>query len=449
MVSSGTKSRQIALKVLMEVNRDGKYANISLKDNLRTVDLSARDVAFVAQLVYGALERQLTLDYFLNKFTTLKKANPWIINILRLGAYQILYLDRVPDSAAVNEAVNLCKKNGLFALSGLVNGVLRNIVRSKESLRLPDSSLSRTENMSLLYSYPLWLTEKWIKDYGEQTAEHIMQPPSAGEGLSIRVNTLKSEPEKLIEEFSKQGIHAEKGLYLREALRLRYTGDIEEDSLYKNGYFTVQGESSMLVAHAVAPKPGQTVLDACSSPGGKAIHMAELMGNKGRVYAWDVHEHRIDLVRANIKRMGADPVIPGVMDASCYSPEFDEFFDCVLIDAPCSGLGIVHKKPDVKLKVTPDGLKELVSIQERILDACSKYVKPNGVLVYSTCTVNKDENQDMISNFLADHKEFYKEDIALYLPAPLQDAAADGMIQLIPYLHNTDGFFIARLRKRV
>ncbi|HOB21149.1 MAG TPA: 16S rRNA (cytosine(967)-C(5))-methyltransferase RsmB, partial [Candidatus Atribacteria bacterium] len=390
MESSGTITRQIALKVLIEVNRDGKYANISLKDNLRAFNLTDRDAAFVAQLVYGTLERQLTLDHFLNKFTSMKKANPWIINILRLGAYQILYLDRVPDSAAVNEAVNLCKKHGLFALSGFVNGVLRNIVRSKESLRLPDKSLTRVENMSLVYSFPIWLTEKWIKEYGELTAEHIMRPPQAEDVLSIRANTLKIEPETLAEKLSMRGVQAEKGLYIREALRLKYPGDIEEDPLYKNGYFTIQGESSMLVAYTVAPRPWQTVLDACSSPGGKAIHMAELMGNKGKVYAWDVHEHRVDLVRANAKRMGADSVIPEVMDASRHSPELDEYFDCVLIDAPCSGLGVAHKKPDIKLKVTPHGLEELVRLQERILDSCSRYVKPNGVLVYSTCTINKD-----------------------------------------------------------
>jgi 16S rRNA (cytosine967-C5)-methyltransferase len=446
--SNGTRTRHIALKILKEVNHDGKYANIGLKENLRGETFSDRDLAFITQLVYGTLERQITLDYFLKKFATFKRVNPWIMNILRLGAYQIIYLDRVPDSAACNEAVKLCKKYGLFALQGFVNGILRNLSRNKDKLVLPDEKLSVSENLSLQYSYPKWLIEKWIGDYGIQLTEDIVKPTDMGDAISIRVNTMKTSAADLKEILRDSGITVEDGYHLNEALRIINTGDIESNPLYRNGYFTIQGESSMLDAHVVDPQPGETILDACSAPGGKAIHMAELMKGQGRVVAWDVHEHRVDLIKRNISRMGARIVQPTVNDAAILKEEYIDSFDRVLIDAPCSGFGIIHKKPDIKLKADPAALKEMARLQSRILNTCSNYVKPGGILVYSTCTINPQENEDMIKCLLEERQDFQLEDPSPFMPDSLKSALKDGMIQLIPSRHLTDGFFIARLRRK-
>lgn len=446
--SNGTRTRHTALKILKEVNHDGKYANISLKENLRGETFSDRDLAFITQLVYGTLEKQITLDYFLKKFAKFKRVNPWIMNILRLGAYQIIYLDRVPDSAACNEAVKLCKKYGLFALQGFVNGILRNLSRNKDKLVLPDEKLSASENLSLQYSYPKWLIEKWINDYGIQLTEDIISPAKTGDAISIRVNTMRISPADLKARFKDLGIAVEDGHHLDEALRIVNIGDIESNPLYQSGYFTIQGESSMLDAHIVDPQPDEVILDACSAPGGKAIHMAELMKGQGQVQAWDVHEHRVDLIKRNKTRMGAGIVLPKANDAAILKEDYIDKFDRVLVDAPCSGFGIIHKKPDIKLKADPSELKDLVRLQSRILNTCSKYVKPGGILVYSTCTINPQENEDMVHGFLAEREDFHLEDPSPFLPDPLRSAIKDGMIQLIPSRHLTDGFFIARLRRK-
>lgn len=464
MDSDGTNARHIALRILKEVNQDGKYANISLKENLRGIDLPDRDQAFVTQLVYGTLEKQLTIDYFLSKFAKFKRVNQWIMNILRLGAYQILYLDRVPDSAACNEAVNLCKKYGLFALQGFVNGILRNLSRNKDNLRLPDPALSDVKNLSLVYSYPEWLVEKWIKDYGISTAEDIMRPSTSDDMISIRCNIMKAAPSELKKLLTSpgysdssserhdaadrpSGISVTDGYHLPEALRVSGFGDIEENRLFSQGYFTVQGEASMLDSHIVDPQPGEAILDACSSPGGKAIHMAELTGYKSDILAWDIHPHRVELIKRNAARMGAYNVRPEVHDASKTLPGLTGKLDKVLIDAPCSGLGIIHKKPDIKLRIKPDDLKEIIRLQYAILKSCSEYLKPGGVLVYSTCTINPDENERIVGKFLSERPEFHPDDIGPYLPDTLKRKAAGYYIQLLPSRDNTDGFFIARLRR--
>jgi 16S rRNA (cytosine967-C5)-methyltransferase len=446
--SGGTRTRSIALSILKEVNQDGKYANISLKEHLRGEALSDRDAAFVTQLVYGTLEKQITIDYYLKRFATFKRVNPWIMNILRLGAYQLLYLDRVPDSAACNEAVKLCKMHGLFALQGFVNGILRNLARNKDKLTLPDDSLSLSENLSLQYSYPKWLVDKWITDYGPETAEAILKPADIDDAVSIRVNTMKISPENLKDRLEQSGIVVRDGYHMREALRISNAGDIEENPYYQEGLFTVQGESSMLDAHIVDPQPGETILDACSSPGGKAIHMAELMKGQGRIAAWDVHDHRVALIERNRTRMDAGIVEPSVRDASEHDAELIDRFDRVLIDAPCSGLGIIIKKPDIKLNIKPNGLSELSSLQEKIITTCSSYVKPGGILVYSTCTINPLENEDIVQRLLTKRQDFVLEDPSAFMPVTLKSAVKDGMIQLIPSRHRTDGFFIARLRRK-
>jgi len=442
------KARETALFILKEVNHDKKYANISLKEHLRRAKLEGKDSAFVTQLVYGTLEKQIALDWVIGKFASIKRANPWLENILRMGCYQILYMDRVPDSAACNESVKLAKKYGPKALAGFVNGVLRNIARNREGIHFPAEDEDPIRHLSLTYSFPLWLVEKWVKDFGLEKAK-MMLLPASGEGfVTIRVNALKTDKQKLTELLSQQGIHVHPGLYMEEALRLENAADIENNPYYNRGFFTVQGESSMLVTHILSPRKGERILDACSAPGGKAVHIAEKMQMEGEVHAWDIHSHRVDLIAWNATRMGAEIVKPRKQDAQVFYRDFDSKMDRVLIDAPCSGWGVIHKKPDIKLRLDQGQLKDLLKIQWNILTSCSRYVKPGGYLVYSTCTMNQDENQNMIERFLRAHPDFQMDDFTKELPEKLvHQVTRPGMLQLLPSRDGIDGFFISRLRR--
>jgi len=442
-------ARETALKVLKEVNHDGKYANISLKHHLRGKRIDDKDAAFATHLIYGTLERQITIDWILEKFCRLKRANPWVLNILRMGCYQIFHMDRVPDSAVCNESVILCKKYAGPALAGFVNGVLRNIVRNKNRIKLPSKEKNPIEYLQLTYSYPVWLVEKWVQDYGFTTAEMMLMPVRENNYITVRVNRNRITREKLKEKLKVSGIDPEDGLLMRdEALRVYSARDIENNRLYKEGLLTVQGESSMLVVHLLDPKEGETILDACSAPGGKATHIAERMGNRGKIIAWDIHSQRIDLLKRNIDRMGASIINPQLHNACNYMPDFNEKFDRVLIDAPCSGWGVIYKKPDIKNRVDRSSLTDLYDVQHRIISTCAHYVKAGGVLVYSTCTMNIEENQRIIERFLNDNSMFELDDFIDLLPEKLNDSIIKpGMIQLIPSRDGVDGFFIARLKR--
>jgi len=431
------KAREIALTVLKEVNVDGKYANISLKEHLDRARIEDRDVRLVTQLVYGTLENQAAIDDIIRKFAKMKRANPWVENILRMGCYQILFLDKIPDSAACNEAVELCKKYASAFLAGFVNGVLRNIVRNKENL-----SISKTK------LFPSWLIEKWRKAYGSSMVNQMTDISHMDKGITIRINTSVSKA-VVIEQLRNMGIEVEEGLYFDEALRIGASGNIADNPLYKKGLFTVQGESSMLVTHILNPQKGEVILDACSAPGGKAIHIAELMKGQGKVYAWDVHPHRVELIERNCKRMGTAIIHVQQQDARLFRSEFEKSFDRVLIDAPCSGLGVVYHKPDIKLKITPEKLDALSALQWDIISICCRYVKPGGTLVYSTCTINPDENEKIIQRFLRDFPDFVIDDFTNEIPDLLKQAILEpGMIQLIPGRDKVDGFFIARMRRK-
>lgn len=442
-------ARDTALKILKEVNHDGKYANMSLKQHLRRARFNDRDAAFITQLVYGTLERQLTIDWILGMFCKSKVTNPWVVNILRMGCYQIVHMDRVPDSAVCNESVKLCKKYANKTLAGFVNGVLRNIVRNKEKIEVPSKETDIAEYLRLTYSYPAWLVKKWIEDYGGDTAVKMLMPAGNDDYITIRVNRCRTSKDELKLLLADMGIEAEDGLFMQaEALRIGSVGDIERNRLYREGLFTVQGESSMLVVHLLDPQMDEFILDACSAPGGKATHLAERMGNRGKILAWDVHPQRVDALKRNVQRMGAVIVEPQLQDASSFQADLKERFDRVLIDAPCSGWGVIHKKPDIKNRITMDGLPALYDVQRRIITNCSRYVKTGGVLVYSTCTMNIDENQGVVEAFLNDNPLFEPDDFSDLLPEKLNDSIVKaGMIQLIPSRDGVDGFFIARLRR--
>lgn len=441
--------RETALQILKEVNHDKKYSNISLKANLKNNSYDKRDAAFVTQLVYGTLEKQITLDWVMRKFATIKRINPWVENILRMGAYQILYMDRVPDSAACNESVKLCKKHGLASLSGFVNGVLRNISRNKKSISYPDKAHDPISYLSLTYSYPLWLVEKWVNKYGISSTESILASPEENEWTTIRINLMKTTKQDFCDKLTNLNIPFKDGLYFEEALRIQNIESIDENLLFKQGLFTIQSESSMLVSRIIDPQYGETILDACSAPGGKAVYMAEIMKNTGTILAWDIHPHRVNLIHLNAERMGVENIKPMTHNAQEFLPELKHNFDKVLIDAPCSGLGVVHKKPDIKLNLQPEQLSILQKVQWNILTTCSQYVKPGGTLVYSTCTINHDENENMIMRFLENHSDYTMDILSVHMPSPLRGLITnEGMIQLIPSRDGTEGFFISKLRRK-
>ncbi len=442
------KARRIALIVLKEVNEDKKYANISLKEHINRAALDERDAAFVTQLVYGTLENQSIIDQVLRKFAKMKKVNPWIENILRMGCYQILYLDRVPDSAACNESVKLCQSFGFASLKGFVNGVLRNISRKKKTLDILKKTLVDAKSLASLYGFPLWLIEMWSKEYGIEATRKIIKNSVGPSWTTIRVNGGKIKREEVAKRLIEQGVEVKKGLYFDNALRVRGIGDIQSNPLYQQGLFTVQGESSMLACHILNPNSGEHILDACSAPGGKAIYLAELMNMEGKVYAFDNHDHRVELINKNIERMEAFIIHTRLQDATIFNPEFEENIDRVLLDVPCSGWGVMHKKPDIKLRITKEDLNSLYKLQWDILTTCSRYVKYGGVLVYSTCTINPYENNKMVERFLKEYPEFELDEFNKELPDDLKDfIIKDGMIQLMPCKEGLDGFFIAKLRR--
>lgn len=442
--------REIALKTIYEINEKGAYSNIALSKQLESNTLKDVDRAFVTDLVYGTIKWKLTIDYIISKFssTKLKKISPWILNLLRLGVYQILYMDRIPESAACNESVKLSKKYGHAASSGFVNGVLRNIARKKDSISYPDKQKDPVLYLSVRYSHPDWLVNEWINNFGVEFTESLLISNNEVPDFTIRVNTLKTTKEELISNFRKSGLEASEGRAVDEALVLKNPGSFLKLDVYKAGHFQVQDESSMLSSKILDPKPGELVIDVCSAPGGKTTHMAQLMNNKGSIIARDIHEHKINLIDEASERLGISIVKAQVYDALMVDESLVEKADRVLVDAPCTGYGIIRKKPDIKWSRTMSDLKEITELQLKILSAASKYVKPGGFIVYSTCTIGKEENRDLVERFLTDNKEFDFYGFTELLPEVLREYSGNGYIEIYPNINKIDGFFIAKMRKR-
>jgi len=442
--------REIALKTIYDINEKGAYSNIALNKQLMSNAFKDVDRAFITDLVYGTIKWKLTIDYIISSFSSikLKKISPWIINILRLGVYQILYMDRIPESAACNESVKLAKKFGHAASSSFVNGVLRNVARNKSSITYPDKEKNPAMYLSVKYSHPEWLVERWISDFGFDFTEGLLASNNEVPDFTVRVNTLKTSKEDLMADLSKNGIEAVEGKAVGEAVILKNPGAFLNLSSYKLGHFQVQDESSMLSAIILDPRPGELVIDVCSAPGGKATHMAQIMKNKGQIIARDVHEHKIDLINEAAKRLGISIIKSEVHDAASVDESLLGKADRVLVDAPCTGYGIIRKKPDIKWARTVTDIKEITDLQFKILSAASKYVKPGGSIVYSTCTIEREENRDLVERFLADNKDFEFEEIDRLLPEVLKEYSGKGYIELYPNINGIDGFFIAKMKRR-
>lgn len=431
-------ARQVAYDVLLKVNKERAYSNLALDCSLKSSALELRDKAFVSALVYGVIERQITIDYvlslYLSKPLSRMKAEP--LTVLRLGAFQILFSSSIPDSAAVNESVKLSKANGFSYASGMINAVLRKV--SKNGLTLPDEE-NRALYLSVKCSCPQWLVEKWLLEYGEKNTLSILNHSLGGNKLTVRVNTLKTTAEELKNGFESKGHICENG-FLKNSLVLSLSGvAIDETDEYKKGLFHVQGVPSQLCAEAVCAKEGETVFDLCSAPGGKAFTISEIMNNKGTVKAFDLYESRTRLIEKGAERLGIGIIIASVADATVFEPALG-LADKVLCDVPCSGLGIISKKPEIKYK-NENELESLPSIQYSILENGSKYVRFGGRLIYSTCTLSKAENEEVCMRFLNNHSDF------VAVP-PLPERDAECFLTFFPSDNNSDGFFIAAFERK-
>lgn len=442
-------ARETALKILYDISENSAYSNISVNKFLEAGELRDIDRAFATELAYGTVKWLIEIDYIIDKFSSvkLKKLSPWIRNILRLGIYQLLHTDRIPVSAACNTSVDLAKRYGHQASSRFVNAVLRNVARSRDNIPYPEKK-DLIRYLSIVYSHPEELVDRWLTLFGAEFTESLLKSNNEVPDLGVRVNTLRTNRRALIEVLNAEGCKAREGNYLEDAVILENSSSITRLEAFRKGYFTVQDESSMLSSAVLEPAEGQLAVDVCSAPGGKATHLAQLMNDKGTVLARDIHPHKLKLIESNAARLGIHIVKAELFDAA----EFDENLagraDRVLVDAPCTGLGIIRKKPDIKYSKNLAGQKAIIELQRQVLKNASRYVKPGGYLVYSTCTIQPEENLDNIRAFLLENKDFKLAGFEDLLPEKLKiDTAKDGYIQLYPNINQTDGFFISKIVK--
>ena len=437
-------ARDTALKVLIACRTHGAWADAALKAQLARDQLSPQDAALCSRMVYGVTQNRLLLDFYLAAYCSQKPDHlqPPLLDILRLGAYQILFLDKVPDRAAVSEAVELAKRSGRGQAAGLVNAVLRKLSQNKNALpSIPDRD--EVKFLSIRYSHPKWLVKRLLELLGRGETEACLAADNTAAPLTVQVNPLKTTQEKLTAELEALGVRVTPHVWVPGCLELSGTGDLTALEPFRVGHFLVQDGAAALAARAAAVTPGQRVLDVCAAPGGKSFGAAFAMEDRGEILACDLHENKLKRIQDGAQRLGLTSIRTAAADGREFRPEWEAAFDTVLVDAPCSGLGIIRKKPDTRYKKADD-LFTLPVVQQAILDNACRYVKPGGVLVYSTCTILPEENQQVTDAFLAQHRDFSRED----LPLPDQAGQADGQVTLWPHRHDTDGFYICRMRRQ-
>ena len=432
-------ARDLAMHILYDIEYNGAYSNMALKNAfLKNRDISLVDKGFVTRLVYGVVSRKLTLEYIISQYSKikLKKISKYILIILKMGIYQLEFMDKVPDSAAVNESVKLAKRYGHGARAGFVNGLLHTVIKNK--VKYPDDEILR---LSYEYSYPENLIKKWCDDFGFDFTKELISKMNEDAKITLRVNTEKTTAEELVKENENFKISP-----LYENALICDGFDVGNSDVYKSGKVIAQDISAMMASLVLSPKRGEKVLDICAAPGGKTTHIAQLMNNTGEVVACDIHEHKIKIIEENAKRMGFDIIKPKLMDATKLNEEFLEQFDKVLADVPCSGYGIIRRKPDIKWK--NENTDDICAIAKEILTNASKYVRIGGELVFSTCTINKEENEERFKEFLKDNKNFEIVDITEYLPLELRhETAKNGYVTFYPNTDSVDGFFIAKMKR--
>ena len=439
-------ARELALQTLTDILIDGAYSNHALSEQIEKNELTVQDKNFMTELVYGTLQHEQLLNFYVTPFFN-GKVKAWVRILIQMTLYQMLFLDSVPEHAAISEAVKIAKKRGGQFNGKLVNAILREMTRTP--LPSLDTIKDEAERLAVETSHPLWLIKLWSKQFGWEKTIQMARANNERVNVTIRVNGVRGTREELKQKLESEGITCEYGNLSQDALVI-LKGNVIKTKDFEQGWFYVQDESSMLVARALKPKHHSKVLDTCSAPGGKTTHVAELMRQTGTVYAHDVYEHKIKLIEDNVKRLGLTNVVATLQDATTLNERYEsDSFDAVLVDAPCSGLGILRRHPEVKITKQPSDLDEIMMIQKKILNTVAPEVKVGGTLVYSTCTVNRKENDKMVGQFLAQHPE-YELDATLVnrLPEVLHEQTKKGMVQLFPGDYQTDGFFIACLKRQ-
>lgn len=443
-------TRELVLGILLEVTRDGEYSHIALRNVLNKYQyLDKKERAFITRVTEGTLEHMIEIDYIINQFSKVKvnKMKPVIRCILRSAVYQLKYMDSIPDAAVCNEAVKLATKKGFHNLKGFVNGVLRNIVRNMDNITYPDEK-DYINYLSVKYSMPTWILEQWLSCYEKQMVETMLSDFLKEKPTTIRCNLNQCSVEELTEVLEKEGVHVDKHPYLPYALWISSYNYLAELESFQKGMFYVQDISSMLVAHLAEPVNGNKIIDVCAAPGGKALHIAELLCGTGHVEARDLTDYKVNLIQENILRAGVKNMSAKKWDATDLDEDSLETADIVIADLPCSGLGVLGKKTDLKYKMTEEVQKDLVELQRNILSKAQGYVKKDGTLIYSTCTIHEDENMGNVHWFLKSFPEFELVSIREKLCDSLKESVQEkGCLQLLPGIHESDGFFIAKFKK--
>ena len=439
-----SNARDTALEVLMQVHSANAWSDGSLKRTIVKNGLESKEAALATRLSYGVLQNQALLDYYIGVWCSQRPSHlePLILNVLRIGAYQILFMDKIPHHAAVNEAVEMVKRHGRPKAAGMVNAILRKFVTNWMDMpALPQSTTA--EYLSVRYSHPLWLVKRFLDLIGPEETEKLLQKNNEPVPTTIQVNSLKTTVEVLEKELKTSGVSVERHLWLEGCLQISGSGYLEQLPAFAEGNFTVQDPAARLVAIAASPEINSRVMDVCAAPGGKSFAIAMAMEDKGEILACDIHRHKLELIEKTAQRLGITSVRTVLADGSEHHAAWEEQADIVLTDVPCSGLGIIRKKPDIRYK-DPKELKKLPAIQKAILDNASTYVRLGGVLIYSTCTLLPEENENITSAFLAEHPSFVAEPFALPLPI----GSTNGQITLWPQKTGTDGFYICRMRRK-
>ena len=442
--------RALALDILVDIDKKKGLSHLVLADTLKNYQyLDKKDRAFLTRLCQGTIENQIQIDYIINQFskTKIKKCKPIIRAILRMSVYQLKFMDSVPDSAVCNEAVKLAKKRGFKNLTAFVNGVLRNIARNLDHISYPDKDTQPVLTLSVAYSMPEWLISYWMSEYDYQTVEAMLKSFLEVKKTTIRAQLQNTDVKDLKEELEQEGISVEDGAFFPQALKISNYDYLEQISAFEEGKFQVQDESSMLVSYLANPKKDSLVVDVCAAPGGKSLHVADLLEGSGKVISRDLTEYKADLIESNRSRLHCENLEVQVWDALKPDESLVGKADLVIADLPCSGLGIMGKKPDIKYNMSKEQMEELAKLQRQILSVVSAYVKPGGILMYSTCTIHRKENVENMK-WIEEKLGFKRLSFEEQMPNSLQiSTAKDGYIQLLPGIHPCDGFFIAKLQK--
>ena len=454
-------TRETILTILVKIDSKQGYINILLSHSLDKKKISTRDAAFITEITYGVVRNRNKLDWVLSQFSTkpLSETAVLIRNILRMGVYQLLFLDKVPDYAVCNESVQLAKKYGNPGIAKFVNGVLRNIIRNRENILWPDKEKETALYISTIYSHPLQIVQRWLKRFGYDDTVKICKANNKIPALVIRTNTLKLSRSDLKEILGKKNISVREGRFTEEALQVKGLTNVSKFPAYREGLFQIQDEASILTSHLLNPLPGELVIDVCSAPGGKTTHLAQLMTNKGIILAMDSNQSRLMMVKRNCRRLGIDIVKTRQNNGTILAEKYLKAADKVLIDVPCSGLGVIRRKPDLRWQTYDEKrFERLTELQGKILDIASNYLKIGGRLVYSTCSTEPEENQEVVSRFLEKHPNFELEDLSEFinqrkLPVyELGQNSQNKFIQILPGLSNSDldldGFFMTKMIRK-